>query len=89
MVLCITPHGDIPVNKVTVPVGFSGAARPLRIDLAHADSDPFPEGKIAVRGELMDSGDPDNKRPRKKDNMKKTTLNLKRSSLLANLPPGI
>lgn len=65
--------------------GADVGGRPLRIDLA--DSDPFLEGKTTVRGELIDSGGPDNKWSREKDYHED-----RRPSgppFLANLPPGV
>ena len=63
--------------------------RPLRIDLA--DSDPFLEGKTTVRGELIDSGGPDNKWFREKDYHEDRRQGSSSSgpAFLSNLPPGV
>ena len=69
--------------------GADVGGRPLRIDLA--DSDPFLEGKTTVRGELIDSGGPDNKWSREKDfheDRRQGSIS-NGPSFLANLPPGI
>lgn len=69
--------------------GADVGGRPLRIDLA--DSDPFLEGKTTVRGELIDSGGPDNKWSRERDYHEErrqgSTSNL--PSHLASLPQGV
>ena len=70
--------------------GADVGGRPLRIDLA--DSDPFLEGKTTVRGELIDSGGPDNKWSREKDfheDRRQSSSTSTGPSFLANLPPGI
>lgn len=69
--------------------GADVGGRPLRIDLA--DSDPFLEGKTTVRGELIDSGGPDNKWSREKDYHEDRRQGSSSSGppFLANLPPGI
>ena len=69
--------------------GADVGGRPLRIDLA--DSDPFLEGKTTVRGELIDSGGPDNKWPREKDyhEDRRQSSSTSGPSFLANLPPGV
>ena len=69
--------------------GTDVGGRPLRIDLA--DSDPFLEGKTTVRGELIDSGGPDNKWFREKDYHEDRRQGSSSSgpSFLSNLPPGV
>ena len=68
--------------------GADVGGRPLRIDLA--DSDPFLEGKTTVRGELIDSGGPDNKWNREKDYHEDRRQGSSSSAPhLANLPPGV
>jgi cleavage stimulation factor subunit 2 len=69
--------------------GADVGGRPLRIDLA--DSDPFLEGKTTVRGELIDSGGPDNKWTREKDFHEggRQGSSATGPSFLANLPPGV
>lgn len=67
--------------------GADVGGRPLRIDLA--DSDPFLEGKTTVRGELIDSGGPDNKWPREKDYREDRRPSSSVPSFLSNLSPGV
>ena len=69
--------------------GADVGGRPLRIDLA--DSDPFLEGKTTVRGELIDSGGPDNKWTRDKDYREERRQGSTSSvpSFLSGLPPGV
>ena len=69
--------------------GADVGGRPLRIDLA--DSDPFLEGKTTVRGELIDSGGPDNKWSREKDynEDRRQSSSSSGPSFLSNLPPGV
>ena len=69
--------------------GTDVGGRPLRIDLA--DSDPFLEGKTTVRGELIDSGGPDDKWFRGKDYHEDRRQGSSSSgpSFLSNLPTGV
>ena len=69
--------------------GADVGGRPLRIDLA--DSDPFLEGKTTVRGELVDSGGPDNKWTREKDfhEERRQGSSSNAPPYLASLPPGV
>ena len=67
--------------------GTDVGGRPLRIDLA--DSDPFLEGKTTVRGELIDSGGPDEKWFRGKDHHEDRRQGSSGPSFLSNLPPGV
>ena len=68
--------------------GADVGGRPLRIDLA--DSDPFLEGKTTVRGELIDSGGPDNKWSREKDYQERRQGSTSSApSFLSGLPPGV
>jgi cleavage stimulation factor subunit 2 len=64
-------------NLNNVDVG----GRPLRIDLA--DSDPYLEGKTTVRGELVDSGPPDQRAWRGGGKGQDP------NAFLANVPPGV
>jgi hypothetical protein len=69
--------------------GTDVGGRPLRIDLA--DSDPFLEGKTTVRGELIDSGGPENKWSREKDwhEDRRQGSSSSGPAFLSNLPPGV
>ena len=67
--------------------GADVGGRPMRIDIA--DSDPFLEGKTTVRGELIDSGGPDNKWSREKDYHEDRRQASNVPSFLTNLPPGV
>jgi cleavage stimulation factor subunit 2 len=80
---------DTAISAVRNLNGADVGGRPLRIDLA--DSDPFPEGKTTVHGELVDSGGPDNKRLCEKDRRgdRRQGRGLHTHSFLANLPPGV
>lgn len=86
---CEFADHDTAMSAVRNLNGADVGGRPLRIDLA--DSDPFLEGKTTVRGELIDSGGPDNKWIREKDYQEDrrpgSSSNL--PSFLANLPPGV
>jgi cleavage stimulation factor subunit 2 len=67
--------------------GADVGGRPLRIDLA--DSDPFLEGKTTVRGELIDSGGPDNKWQKDYHEDRRQGSSSSGPAFLANLPPGV
>jgi len=80
---------DTAMSAVRNLNGADVGGRPLRIDLA--DSDPFLEGKTTVRGELIDSGGPENKWIREKDYQedRRPGSSSNVPSFLANLPPGV
>lgn len=81
---CFPQDHDTAMSAVRNLNGADVGGRPLRIDLA--DSDPFLEGKTTVRGELIDSGGPDNKWSRE-DRRQGSILNT--PPFLSNLPPGV
>lgn len=80
---------DTAMSAVRNLNGADVGGRPLRIDLA--DSDPFLEGKTTVRGELIDSGGPDNKWSREKDYREDRRQGSISNTppFLSNLPPGV
>jgi cleavage stimulation factor subunit 2 len=80
---------DTAMSAVRNLNGADVCRRPLRIGLA--DSDPFLEGKTTMRGELVDSGGPDNRRSREKDDHgdRRRGPGSRTNSFLADLPPGI
>jgi len=86
---CEFADHDTAMSAVRNLNGADVGGRPLRIDLA--DSDPFLEGKTTVRGELIDSGGPENKWSREKEYREDRRQGSSSSAppFLSNLPPGV
>ncbi|KAF9781354.1 hinge domain of cleavage stimulation factor subunit 2-domain-containing protein [Thelephora terrestris] len=77
---------DTAMSAVRNLNGADVGGRPLRMDLA--DSDPFPEGKTTVRGEITDSGGPDNKWQKDYSEDRRQGSSSSEPACFANLPPG-
>ncbi|KAF9781392.1 hypothetical protein BJ322DRAFT_1080798 [Thelephora terrestris] len=84
---CEFADHDTAMSAVRNLNGADVGGRPLRIDLA--DSDPFLEGKTTVRGELIDSGGPDNKWQKDYHEDRRQGSSSSGPTFLANLPPGV
>jgi len=85
---CEFADHDTAMSAVRNLNGADVGGRPLRIDLA--DSDPFLEGKTTVRGELIDSGGPDNKWTRENGHEERRQGSSSSGpSFLSSLPPGV